>query len=86
MYTEVNIYSRCSSPVGYSGRANRITLGKGCWYKKIVMHEIGHSIGLYHEQSRPDRDNYVVIEMKNIQPSKQICLFYYKKVIRLLVK
>merc|ERR1711964_122038 len=58
----------CSSPVGYrSGRVNRISLAGGCWRTGIVMHEIGHSIGLYHEQSRPDRDRYVRIISKNIQ-------------------
>lgn len=58
----------CSSPVGYrSGRVNRISLAAGCWSTGIVMHEIGHSIGLYHEQSRPDRDQFVKINYNNIQ-------------------
>jgi len=58
----------CSSPVGYrSGRVNRISLGSGCWHTGIVMHEIGHTIGLYHEQSRPDRDQYVKINFNNVQ-------------------
>lgn len=35
----------CSSPVGYTGTANRITLGRGCWWRSTIMHEIGHSLG-----------------------------------------
>lgn len=58
----------CSSPVGHrTGRTNSISLAQGCWRKGTVLHEIGHTIGLYHEQSRPDRDNYVRILWDNIK-------------------
>jgi len=62
----------CSSPVGYDNPAyrnngiNTVTLAPGCRNKGTVMHEIGHSIGLYHEQSRPDRDNFVIINKNNL--------------------
>lgn len=57
----------CSSPVGYSGSRNDISLASGCWQKAVVIHEIAHSLGLYHEQSRPDRDAHVTIIWQNIQ-------------------
>jgi astacin len=33
----------------------------------VVMHELGHAIGLQHEHQRPDRDNFVNVFWENIK-------------------
>lgn len=63
--------SGCSSPVGRRSYGNSIRLARGCWRKGTIMHEIGHSIGLFHEQSRPDRDQYVTILWENIKEANK---------------
>jgi len=63
--------SGCSSPVGRGSRGNSIRLARGCWRKGTIIHEIGHSIGLFHEQSRPDRDNFVTILLQNVRSSSR---------------
>mmetsp|Transcript_74545 Transcript_74545/g.192346 ORF Transcript_74545/g.192346 Transcript_74545/m.192346 type:complete len:702 (-) Transcript_74545:318-2423(-) len=59
----------CYSYVGMIGywTSQQLNLGQGCASLGIAIHEIGHAIGMAHEQSRPDRDNAVIIHWDNIQ-------------------
>ncbi len=47
-----------------------ISIGKNCDKFGIVVHELGHVIGFWHEHTRPDRDDHVTIIRDNIQPGE----------------
>ncbi len=57
----------CWSFVGCQGGKQDLNLSYGCEHYLTVTHEILHAAGVYHEQSRPDRDEYVKIHWDNIQ-------------------
>ena len=62
----------CSSNVGRIGLEQTINmdLERDCNFGTFV-HEIGHTIGFWHEQSRPDRDSYIRILYSNIDADWQ---------------
>lgn len=57
----------CSSFVGRKGGQQEINLAPRCTTMNTV-HEISHALGLWHEQSRSDRDDYIQIVWENIEP------------------
>ncbi|KAL0985043.1 hypothetical protein UPYG_G00152190 [Umbra pygmaea] len=58
----------CSSHVGKSSKyGQQLSIGKYCDHIGIVEHEFFHALGIWHEQSRYDRDKYVTIVWKNIK-------------------
>uniref|UniRef100_A0A8C7K1R0 Metalloendopeptidase n=1 Tax=Oncorhynchus kisutch TaxID=8019 RepID=A0A8C7K1R0_ONCKI len=62
----------CCSYVGRRGNGPQaISIGKNCDKFGIVVHELGHVIGFWHEHTRPDRDDHVTIIRDNIQPGQE---------------
>ena len=60
----------CWSRVGRQGGMQVISLGGGCGLGPAI-HEIGHALGLWHEQSRSDRDQFIEVLLQNVAPNRR---------------
>jgi hypothetical protein len=54
------------SPVGRQGGRQDINGASLGFTAAPVIHEIGHAVGLFHEQGRQDRDAFVNVNMSNV--------------------
>uniref|UniRef100_A0A1I7ZX31 Metalloendopeptidase n=1 Tax=Steinernema glaseri TaxID=37863 RepID=A0A1I7ZX31_9BILA len=66
----------CYSSVGkqYKSSSQTVSIGPGCVFLGIAAHEIGHALGMWHTQSRYDRDDFVTVS--NVNPT---LMFNYVK-------
>ncbi|KAG5672808.1 hypothetical protein PVAND_002900 [Polypedilum vanderplanki] len=60
----------CWSSVGRVGGKQIVNLQSGGCTQKVgtILHEFLHALGFYHEQNRPNRDNYIRVLTQNIKP------------------
>jgi hypothetical protein len=61
----------CWSGVGKNGGKQELSLGDGCIYDNVLVHEAIHAIGFMHTQNRFDRDNYIRILWENVEPGSE---------------
>jgi len=62
----------CCSFVGKRGQGPQaISIGKNCDKFGIVVHELGHVVGFWHEHTRPDRENHIMINKANIMSGQE---------------
>jgi hypothetical protein len=61
----------CSSPIGKKGKSQPVACIPGA-AAGVIMHEIGHALGLIHEHMRPDRNSFITVNASNILPGRGI--------------
>lgn len=61
----------CQSAVGDTNTGEQFITGSGACSVSTFLHEMGHSTGLWHEQSRFDRNSYVNVNYNNMIRSER---------------
>lgn len=59
-----------SSFVGMLGGVQALKISN--WTRRLILHEIGHALGLSHEHQRSDRDDFVDVIWENIRSEKKV--------------
>ncbi|XP_055344801.1 uncharacterized protein LOC129592723 isoform X2 [Paramacrobiotus metropolitanus] len=58
----------CQAEIGrVHAHATKVKLHADCFSSGIIQHEVMHALGMFHEHSRPDRDEYVTVLPENIR-------------------
>ena len=74
----------CHSSIGRDGGEQTITIGPDCYYLGVIMHEMTHAVGFFHEQNRMDRDQYITVHWNNIQPGEQFLSSFSPYIVSLI--
>ena len=61
-----NLNGQCEADEGYEAKAGQSMGGSTSCTVGTILHEMGHVIGLWHEQTRSDRDTYVEVSFANV--------------------
>ena len=80
--------SGCFASLGYNPGAGEHNINlnyttdpnqPGCVTKSIVIHEALHILGFIHEQSRPDRNEFIKVNWKKIKVERRFQFYYINK-------
>lgn len=68
-----------SNYIGMKGGEQQIRISKPAATKGVIMHELCHALGLYHEMCRSDRDKYIKVNFDVMNDDERYQFKTYKE-------
>ena len=66
-YVTIQGGPKCESQMGMVGGEQQMLLNSRCFAKEhgllMLVHELLHTLGFVHEQNRPDRDDFIDVDL-----------------------
>nr|SPP68601.1 Astacin/ShKT-like domain containing protein ASA58a [Colubraria reticulata] len=75
-FVTIRTGERCNAHLGMKGGERIVELHPTCFWKGIIEHEFGHTLGLIHEHERENRDGYIKV---NYQAAKSEAINFLTK-------
>ena len=69
----------CESLVGKQGGGQEVTLGPGCYTQDVIIHELMHALGFYHEHTRKESREFVTIKRKKVKDGDWVNFEIHRK-------
>ncbi|XP_048238365.1 uncharacterized protein LOC124150364 [Haliotis rufescens] len=67
----------CWSYVGRQGGMQEVAVDDGCISEDMIMHLFLHTLGMWHEQNRADRDEYITLHPLNMEDGAMVNFHRY---------
>lgn len=65
-YINSDEWKASSDYIGMKGGEQNLKISKASWSRGTIIHELCHALGMYHEQCRSDRDQFVRIDFSGM--------------------
>ena len=70
----------CSSNVGKVGGVQELRLGSPrCFDKSVIIHELMHALGFYHEHNRKEAQKYIDVIFQNLRHGQRVDWHWHTK-------
>jgi hypothetical protein len=70
-YINSDFWQASSNYIGMKGGEQNLEISKASWDRGTIIHELCHALGMFHEQCRSDRDQFIRIDFSGMTSNER---------------